>query len=258
MTMLKFTIVILFSTLFLSDTSGQVAIVSTIAQADSLYASGAYKEALIAYQKAQLQGVTDPDLYFNMGAAASQTGDVALSIYYFENALRYDHHDKSLHDAIKDERSKIANGVVPIDPFFLKNWIYNLLTLLRPATWAWIGCVFLFLALIRWWQQQRIISDVKIVSRLPVMLYLFCGLLFLLIAVLSYRNIYRANEAIIFHDCDFREAPSNDSPLTRQLHAGEKVVIRDELAEYYKVDLLNLDQGWIRKECLRIIRPGKV
>ncbi len=243
---------------FPGHTWGQADAAASIRIADSLYTTGAFKEALIEYQKIISHGITDPDLYFNLGAAASQTGDIATSIYYLESALRYDHYDKKLLDAIKDERSKIENGVVPIEPFFLKTWIYNFLTMIRPAHWSLIGCMLLFLALARWWQQQQILKTTFFFSRLPVLIYLVCGIFFLVIAVMSYSIIYREDEAIIFNDCDFREAPSTDSPLTRQLHAGEKVIIQDAIAEYYKVNLLNLDHGWIRKDCVRIIQPGKV
>ncbi len=237
---------------------GQSAVSSSIRHADSLYTEGAFTDALIEYQKLLSHGITDPDLLFNLGAAASQTSDIASAIYYFESALRYKYHDKKLHAAIKHERNSIENGVVPIESFFLKTWIYNFLTILRPVHWSLIGCVILLMALARWWQQQHILKNTFFLSRLPVLFYLGAGVLFLFIAVVSYKVIYRENEGIIFSECDVREAPTTDSPLTRQLHAGEKVIIQDELTDYYRVDLLNLDQGWIRKDCVRIIQPGIV
>ena len=237
---------------------GQPAVSSSIRYADSLYTAGAYQEASVNYQKILSQGITDPDLLFNMGAAATQTGDVASSIYYFERALRYDHHDKKIHEAIKLQRIKIENAVVPIEIFFLKNWALNFITFLRPAYWALIGLLMLMIALVRWWHQLGIIKSIFFLSRFPVLLYLGSGILMLSIALISYKVMCRINEGIVFSECDFREAPSTDSPLTRQLHAGEKVIIKDVLSDYYRVDLLNLDKGWIRKDCVRIIRAGEL
>ncbi len=242
---------------FYNTVQAQYDFTSRIDHADSLYRTGVYQQALTEYSHLVEDGYTDPDLLFNAGSAAAQTGDVATAIYYYEHANRYRPSDTQVKKAIRHERQKIENAVVPIESFFLKNWIFNLLTLLRPSLWAFAGLIVLFLGLIKWLQQIKIFSLNTFFNKLPLLFYIGLGIVILLIAVFSYRIIYRADEAILFSACDFRAAPTADSPLSRQLHPGEKVIIQDEVGDFFKVDLLNMDNGWIEKSCVKVIRPAR-
>ena len=76
------------------------------------------------------------------------------------------------------------------------------------------------------------------------------------LAGLSYHEIYRNDEAIIGETCALRPAPTEDSPVTRSLSAGEKVVITDQLGEWRRVRLVNLDEGWIPVGCQLPITVG--
>lgn len=90
-------------------------------------------------------------------------------------------------------------------------------------------------------------------QRQRIMIFISSGILFLLLALLSYRQIHRKNEAVVFTACEMYQGPSIQSPLVRTIYPGEKVIIKDKLSGWKKITLLNLDQGWIRNECIRII-----
>jgi len=82
------------------------------------------------------------------------------------------------------------------------------------------------------------------------------GLIFLLAGFLSYASIYRDNEAILHSVCEIRQAPSEESPQLHTLHPGEKIIILDQLTGWYNVRLLNIEEGWIRADCLTRIVMG--
>jgi uncharacterized protein YgiM (DUF1202 family) len=80
--------------------------------------------------------------------------------------------------------------------------------------------------------------------------------LLLLLAFLSYSEMYRDNEAIIGQTCTFHQAPSEDSPGLSEIEPGEKVIIVDQIGDWKNVYLLNQDAGWVRSECLMLIQIG--
>lgn len=85
------------------------------------------------------------------------------------------------------------------------------------------------------------------------MILLTTGILFISCAWLSYRQIYRTNEAIVVIESIFRQAPSDDSPPIRTIYPGEKVIVSDQIGNWYQVSLLNLDEGWVEQEAMDFI-----
>jgi len=79
------------------------------------------------------------------------------------------------------------------------------------------------------------------------------GMIFLCTAFLSIQHLCRHDEGIILHTCELKQASSGDSPILRMLSPGEKVRIKDRIGEWYYVALLNLDYGWVKNDCFKII-----
>jgi hypothetical protein len=224
-------------------------------KAREFYTDGEYVQAAAEWKKLLHAGFSDPDLFANIAHAESMSGNIAESILYYEKALRLRPFDQDIQQALMTERDRIENAVIPVKEFFILHWIKIFLAFFRPSVWALGGLVMMILAVIYFLSIHKMIAlpirsskGWKII--LPVM-----GVTLLLIALLSYNSIYRENEGIIMNACDFREAPTEESPLTRLISAGEKVMIRDHLGDWVQVRLLNLDQGWIRKDCLQTISP---
>lgn len=223
--------------------------------AEELYKAGKYKEALDAWYSLESEGYSDPDLFFNIGSAESMSGNIPGAILYFEKAKRFRPADKIIIKAINNERSKIENSVIPVNSFFIATWIRTGLSILRPGGWAMAGLILFSFALFFWLASLHSTSgffrNIK-----KGWLLLIPAFIFMLLAFISYSEIHRGNEAIVFTSCDFREAPTDESPLTRLVQPGEKVKINDQLSGWYKVSLLNLDEGWVKKDCLKQIMRG--
>lgn len=225
----------------------------TNSNAIEAYESGNYLDAVGWWKKLLAEGNSDPDLFFNIGNAESMLGNVAQAIYYYEKALRIKPGDADIRSAINQERNKIENSVAPIQKFFLAEWISCFIALLRPGGWASLGIVLLLLGLVKWLHSLALIKYRRFFSAAKTWQFVAAGLFFILLAALSYKQIYSLHEGIIFSSCDLRQGPSVQSPHIRTIHAGEKVSIKDEIRGWYKVNLLNLDEGWIAGECVRII-----
>jgi tetratricopeptide (TPR) repeat protein len=219
------------------------------AKATQEYVNGNHDESLRIWYDILEKGNTDPDLYFNIGNSEAMKGNVSNAILYYERALRYKPGNEEILKAIGHVRAQVKNAAIPVDPFFLTNYIRIFLAFLRPGHWAFFAMLFLLIAVFFWLVSIRAFQIFRIKKSLNYRVLFGVGMIFILIAVASYHQIHRSNEGIIFSECDFREAPSAESPLTRSIHPGEKITIIDELSGWYKVNLVNLDEGWIRKNC---------
>ncbi len=222
-------------------------------KASLLYHEGKYAASLDIWYEIAKSGNTDPNLYFNIGSAEAIQGHIPESILAFEKALRFKPADDEIRDALKKERSKIENAVIPVNPFFLIEWYRFSLVLLRPGGWVLIGLLMLLITLVQWVVCVNPIKVYGILTFKKNWFFFTAGILFILIGFLSFHQLHRKDEAIVMTSCEFRQAPSAESPLTRTLHPGEKVRITDQISEWNKVSLLNLDEGWIKQDCFKPI-----
>ena len=228
----------------------------TSEQASQLYLEGNYEGSLHIWYDLVKSGNTDPNLYFNIGNAEAIQGHVPESILAFEKALRYDPADKEIRNALKKEREKIENAVIPVSDFFLLVWLRNGLSLFRPGTWSLIGLVFILIGLTEWLGYNKRYEKLKILT-FNKWIYFTTGILLISIALLAYQQIHRNDEAVVMITCDCKQASSEESPLLRVLHPGEKVRITDQIGDWKKVSLLNLDACWIKEDKLKTIVVGK-
>lgn len=248
--------IFIFLNLFLAAPGNAKPFEELNEQARKAYESGQYNEALEYWKEIYYSGNSDPDLIYNIGLCESMLGNLPGAMLFFEKAMRHKPSDQELRAAIQRERSKIENAVIPVQPFFLLEWWKALLAFLRPGMWALFGLILLLASLIKWLIINRLLkSNFYIPGKFWI--YTIIGFSFVLISIFSYREQYRQNEGIIFSSCELNQGPSVQSPILRIIQPGEKVIIMDEISDWYKVNLLNLDEGWLKKECLQIIDAGE-
>jgi hypothetical protein len=109
--------------------------------------------------------------------------------------------------------------------------------------------MFLIFALLIWLRSLEILRMPFIpVWRKSILISL--GIISIVAGILNYHEIFNTDEGIVFTVCDLRQGPSVQSPHQRILYPGEKVRIKDHITGWSKVNLLNLDEGWVKNECL--------
>jgi tetratricopeptide (TPR) repeat protein len=224
-------------------------------QASQLYHEANYEGSLKIWYDLVKSGNTDPNLYFNIGNAEAIQGHIPESVLAFEKALRYNPADKEIRNSLEKEREKIENAVIPVNEFFLLEWLRNLLSLFRPGTWSLVGLVIILIGLTNWLGYNKRYEKFRILT-FNKWIYFTVGLLLITIALLAYQQIYRKDEAVVMVTCDCKQASSEESPLMRILHPGEKVRITDQIGVWKKVSLLNLDACWIKEVNLETIVVG--
>ena len=219
-------------------------------QAETFFDKKEYDKALTIWYGMIESGKTSAGIFFNIGLAESQLHNTPKAMLGFEKALRLKPTNDAIQLAISEERKKIQDATIPVEPFFLNEWYKALVTCLRPGYWSFLGlCLIGMVILNLVSENKKTKTEARHLHRYQIPLIVL-GALFVLTGWLSYREIYRENEAIIATSCEVRQAPASDSPETRTLYPGEKILMTDSIGEWYHVQLLNLDAGWIKKDCL--------
>lgn len=216
-----------------------------------------FQEASAIWYDLVQSGKGTSGVYFNIGLAQSSLGNIPQAMLAFEKALRLEPSNKMIKKAIQLEREKMANAIIPVEPFFLLKWTTGLLAIFRPGYWSFFGLGALIFAVFLHIKRDdlKIKSNPFLQHRAKLMIS-GLGLLFILLAFLSYSGLYRTDEAILHLPCEIRQAPSEDSPQLLALNPGEKMIILDQLTGWYRIRLLNIEEGWIKSDCVTRIDLG--
>ena len=221
-----------------------------------MFERGEYNHALVVWSEMIASGNASAALYYNMGLAYSALNQTGQAIMNFEKASRIKPGNAEILEAIKFEREKILDAAIPVKPFFLKVWYQQLVMLFRPGIWAMLGLLLLSVALaqllFRW---KNVLPDWKD-QLAQKRIWFAAALLMLILAGLSYTELYRTNEGIIMETCAFHQAPAEESPVIIELGPGEKVVVTDQIGDWLNVYLVNQEAGWVHNNCVEIIRIG--
>ncbi|MEP6793759.1 MAG: hypothetical protein ABJB16_05485 [Saprospiraceae bacterium] len=253
--MKSFTISALFIFLAFSIQAGN-ALKERMDRASQFYSESKYAEALEIWNGLVSSGNTDPNLFFNIGSAESLLGHIPESILAYERAERLSPADNRINDAIKKERAKIDNAVIPASPFFLIEGYHDFLGIFRPGGWVLLGLLFMGFALWQWLVSINAIRSYNLIPGRKIWYFAGTGFFFFMVGILSYHQLHKQDEAIVMSACDCRKAASEESPLTRTLSPGEKVRIIDQISDWNNVSLLNLDDCWVKTSCLKYIEIG--
>lgn len=223
-------------------------------KAEELYRQKQYEEALELWYSLETSGQIQAGLYYNIGIAESSLRHTDKAMLAFEKAIRLKPLDKKIIQALAEERKKIENGIIAVEPFFLEQWYAGLLSLLRPAGWAMTGLLLVLCIVWHWVASVTGRMPKPFFNRQVARVLSGAGIVCLILGALAYAHITRKDEAIVQTICDFRQAPSEESPKILTLHSGEKVMIKDQIGNWKFVQLLNLDEGWIKADCIQAIQ----
>jgi tetratricopeptide (TPR) repeat protein len=223
-------------------------------KAQSFFNEKRYKESLDIWYEMAASGQATAGLYYNIGLAESALKDTPGAMIAFEKAKRLNPLNTTIKEAILKERENIENATIPVRPFFLLTWYRGFLALLRPGYWTFLGLLILIFAVARFIHRYIHAPDRNFQPSGTDIFLVFTGGVMLFIGFLSYTSLYRDDEAILHIPCELKQAPSEESPSTATVYPGEKVVICDQLTGWYFLKMLNMEEGWIRMECVTRIQ----
>ena len=223
-------------------------------QANDLYNSGYYKEAISQYDSILASNQHSAELYFNLANCYYKLNEVGPSIFYYEKALQLAPDDLDILNNLGYAQKMTIDAIQEVPESGVSKLLNKTLNSLSVDGWAirCVGLVFLFVVLFLGYYLSY--SEAKkrlfFVSSNVVLIALFVslGLLFKKDSLDS-----NTHPAIIFvKETEIKTEPNLRSETSFTLHEGTKVlVIEDYNNVWSKIKLLNGETGWMSRSELK-------
>ncbi|HSG98559.1 MAG TPA: hypothetical protein VLB27_00825 [candidate division Zixibacteria bacterium] len=223
--------------------SGSAA--ESFAAANAQYDSANYIDAIRLYHEVIESGQESAALYYNLGNAYFEAGDLGYAILNYLRAERLDPADQDIQDNLAFARGFVTVQLegVRLNPF--TDFLTDLTDGWPLSTWAWLTAVALALLV-----GALLLRTLRIGPSLALGLSAWVLLAIYLSAagltVYKYRSEFVTDRAVIVHpETPVTNRPAADGDLEFEAVAGLEVEIRDESDGFALALFENKRQGWV-------------
>lgn len=224
-------------------------------RANQAYINETYHEAIELYESILEMEVVSSALFYNLGNAYYQTGQIGKAILNYERARRLSPNDEAILHNLRIARSLLAENVEPMPQLFFLDWRDNFVQMQSVDGWAITIIILAFavmLCAVLFFVQK---------SRTQKKVFFFAGNFALLFLLLSFYAVNRQHyqqyvkqEAIVMSPrVTAKSAPSDRSIDLFIAYEGTKVELTSNVMDWYEVRLPNGQVGWVNKSALEII-----
>jgi tetratricopeptide (TPR) repeat protein len=237
--------IVLFVLLLLSTAvSAQTATdLTTLEVANRLYENGRYAEAAQTYEQLVAGGVQDSTVFYNLGNAYYQQGDMGRAILNYERAQRLTPRDDDVQTNLALAREKIVDQYGEDDALLnqLTVWARSWLTLNEMAVAA-LGLWLLLGGFILLYRRK---NSTLVKGLVGVTAVLFLGGLFSL-GTRLYVESNRPVAIVVVAETAVTSGPGEQYPTQFTLHSGASVAILDQRLNWTRITLPGDQlQGWV-------------
>lgn len=220
---------------------------------NSAYQSGNYTEAIDNYEAIIENEEVSAEVYFNLANAHYKLNHIAPSIYYYEKALQLDPNDEDIKNNLEFARNMAIDDIEEVERAGIDQSLNRLISIFKFSTWAWFGIGFslLFVLFFLLYYFSVVPLNKRIFFGVSILSLILC--VFSVVFAYQQRAYIEDNQyAIIFsREAEVRDEPNLRGESSFELHEGTKAKILEDYQEWYRIELANGAQGWIKKENLR-------
>ncbi len=246
---------LLLATLLL--TPSQPADARAVTAANELYAAGHYAEAASIYEEFVADGVEDATLFYNLGNAYFQQGDLGRAILNYQRAAQLDPRDADIQANLALAREQVVDPLPDAgsDPAAIVASTTSWLTLNEAALLAlalWFGLGFLILAArqINASKKQRWLrTSAVIVGMLLLMVSLSLGS-----RMLQQRT--QPSGVVVVPTVAVNQGPGESYPSAYSLTNGTEVNLVRTQGNWAELALPDgAGQGWVPLQSIAPLAP---
>ncbi|MGB0929926.1 MAG: tetratricopeptide repeat protein [Chitinophagales bacterium] len=226
-----------------------------MAKANELGASKKYEEAILIYNALLSEGQESCVLYYNLGNAYYQQGDLSAAILQYERAKKISPKDPDILHNLKIANQDVKFPVNNLPVLFYVRWWQNIVNVFSPTAWG-ILCLLTLWAMFAAFGlfTYRKETQIKKRSFYGGIVLGVLTVLFLLFAYSRYQYRYHQPHAIVTaEEIPLQTAPSEDSEVSTSLTEGVRVAVKDQLDDWVKVSLSDGREGWISLKEIEMI-----
>lgn len=220
---------------------------------NAFYKDGNYEDAISQWESILNEDKHAAALYFNLGNAYYKLNQIGPSIYFYEKALQLSPNDRDIKNNLKFAQNQTIDVIEPLPKSVFSNWYHNTIGLFSFNGWAVITIVFVILfAVLFLFYYYAVHSSKKRLFFSASMVALFFGILAFTFSYIRHSGSINNKEAIIFSErVQVKNEPTNRSDAAFYLHEGTKVKIIDQDGDWYRIELIDGNDGWILKADLK-------
>lgn len=217
----------------------------SFAAANAQYDSANYIEAIRLYHEVIGSGQESAALYYNLGNAYFEAGDLGYAILNYLRAERLDPGDQDIQDNLAFARGFVTVQLEGVRLNPLTDFLSGLTDDWPLSTWAWLTAAALALLV-----GALLLRTLRIGSPLALGLSAWVLLAVYLSAAglttYKYRSEFVTDRAVIVHpETPVTNRPAVDGELEFEAVAGLEVEIRDESDGFALALFDNKRQGWV-------------
>ncbi len=216
------------------------------------YRLGEYEMSIQKYDLILSKGFESIELYYNLGNAYYRSGDVAGSIWSYENCLKLSPGHKDARYNLKLANLKVIDKIVLPEPPRYINWYLDLRQSFTSSQKINFSLFILFMIIILFSGSRMKIFTQFYILRLVLIFIFFISLYFTLDSIwtTNFFNYGIINDLKI----EVRSEPNLLSTRLFEVHEGLKVSVNDKLDKWLEIELLDGKKGWIEIENIRLIK----
>jgi hypothetical protein len=233
-----------------------VADVDAVSAANQLYAVGHYPEAARIYEQLIAQGVQESVVFFNLGNAYYQQGDLGHAILNYERAARLAPRDGDIRANLELARSQAVDlfpeeAAGPINSLArtTSNWFtLDEAAVLTLGLWFVLG--FLLLA----WRQLQPGSTRTGVKYALVVTAVLLVLTGVALGSRLYADRAQPDGVVVADTVAVSSGPEEGQATEFSLHSGAEVKIVETSGDWIRLDVPgDAVEGWIPRETVEMI-----
>lgn len=216
-------------------------------KANEQAASRSYAQAVETYQQLLASGVQSAEVEFNLANAYLALNEIGQAILHYERAAHLSPNDAEIQQNLRLARERTENDLSEQPAFFLAEAWNSIKMSAGSGFWSFLTLLFLWagVAGLILWQIGK--------ERKRRKQGFFVGIAFLILTLFPFflgsgkASLERDSQAgiILAKETQLHASASENSPTIRQVPLGAKVIIEDNINDWYKVQLANGEEGWL-------------
>lgn len=230
--------------------------------ANESFKSEDYNQAIEVYEQLVSEGYKSAEIFSNLGTAHLKIGQIGPAVLNLEKAILLDNGNKTARQNLSLAKEQIASPVSIIPDFVVLALWRKFVSTLSVRSWLIFHGIALFvsvLLLASLWSRLQI-PFVNRVAEHPIGKGAIVGSFVLSIALLWMAierkdQITQINYGVVMDSSvKLFNGPDERSTVVVTVEEGNRVKHLDEIDEWYKVQLDDKDEAWIKSSNIKWIR----
>lgn len=228
---------------------------SIMSEANQLYQSKQYKEAIVKYNSILESDYESVALYYNLGNSYYRLGQIGYAILNYERGLKLDPSNEDLLYNLSIAKAHTVDKIKEVPKIFIVEWWEFLISMLSATMWQIVVLLFFLLLLgsitLYFFTKSGTTQRLAIFSSLIELV----GLIFF--SIILFANVQRETSnnfgVIVVDTISAKQSPNNSEDDVFVIHEGLKVSVQEKFGDWYKIKLSDGKIGWLPKNVLEII-----